>query len=223
MIIQNRRFLLLTPKGQAPNLASQALGAALRALPGQWRDRFGYTPLLAESFTDPEAYAETCYKASNWEAVGYSAGYSRHRADFYLPNDRPKRLWLRPLSAQARQTLRAAQLPEGCRAGLSARPMGTLPVNVQRVESLLEVFCEAPDPRKKNAHYPVGPVLTLIGLAAQEGHRRLSSGSRLQCLLPGAHPHGSRSLRFQAHRLVARAGQPAAAGAGLGRQNDSSS
>ncbi len=106
MIIQNRGFLLLTPKGQAPNLASQALGAALRALPGQWRDRFGYTPLLAESFTDPEAYAETCYKASNWEAVGYS----RHRADFYLPNDRPKRLWLRPLSAQARQTLRAAQI-----------------------------------------------------------------------------------------------------------------
>ncbi|MDD2676571.1 MAG: hypothetical protein PHP75_03765 [Methylacidiphilaceae bacterium] len=29
----------------------------MRALPGQWRDRFGYTPLLAESFTDPEAYA----------------------------------------------------------------------------------------------------------------------------------------------------------------------
>nr|WP_255324856.1 Druantia anti-phage system protein DruA [Verrucomicrobium sp. 3C] len=61
-------------------------------MPAQWRDRFGYTPLLAESFTDPEAHAGTCYKASNWEAVGYS----RHRADFYLPSDRPKRLWLRP-------------------------------------------------------------------------------------------------------------------------------
>ncbi|WP_018289815.1 Druantia anti-phage system protein DruA [Verrucomicrobium sp. 3C] len=55
LIVQNRRFLLFAPKGQAPNLASQALGAALRALPGQWRDRFGYTPLLTESFTDPEA------------------------------------------------------------------------------------------------------------------------------------------------------------------------
>ncbi|WP_343122733.1 hypothetical protein [Verrucomicrobium sp. 3C] len=150
------------PKGQAPNLASQALGAALRALPGQWRDRFGYTPLLAESFTDPEAYAGTCYKASDWEAVGYSAGYSRHRADFYLPNDQPKQLWLRPLSAQARQTLRVAQLPEECRAGLSARPSGTLPVNAQQLESLLDVFWKAPDPRMKNAHYPVGSVLTLI-------------------------------------------------------------
>ncbi|WP_018290821.1 ISAs1 family transposase [Verrucomicrobium sp. 3C] len=178
LIVQNRRFLLLTPKGQAPNLASQALGAALRALPGQWRDRFGYTPLLAESFTDPEAYTGTCYKASNWEAVGYSAGYSRHRADFYLPNDRPKRLWLRPLSAQARQTLRAAQLPEECRAGLSARPSGTLPVNAQQLESLLEVFWKAPDPRKKNAHYPVGSVLTLIAMALLAGRREIAEIAR---------------------------------------------
>ena len=36
----------------------------------QWLERFGYSPLVAESFTDPEAYAGTCYKASGWEAVG---------------------------------------------------------------------------------------------------------------------------------------------------------
>ncbi len=74
LVVQNRRFLLLTPKGAAPNLASQALAAALRALPGQWREHFGYRPLLAESFTDPEAYAGTAYKASNWQPVGFSAG-----------------------------------------------------------------------------------------------------------------------------------------------------
>ena len=69
------------------------MGAALRALPEQWRAGFGYRPLLAESFTDPESHAGTCYKASNWEPVGHSAGYRRHRADFYIANDRPKRLW----------------------------------------------------------------------------------------------------------------------------------
>src|SRR4051794_15012851 len=67
LIVQNRRFLILGDKGQNPNLASQAMGAALRTLPRQWLERFGYKPLLAESFTDPEAYAGTCYKASNWE------------------------------------------------------------------------------------------------------------------------------------------------------------
>ncbi|MSU66423.1 MAG: DUF4338 domain-containing protein, partial [Opitutus sp.] len=63
LIVQNRRFLILADKGAAPNLASQAMGAALRALAGQWQEQFGYRPLLAESFTDPEAYAGTCYKA----------------------------------------------------------------------------------------------------------------------------------------------------------------
>ena len=33
-------------KGQQPNLASQALAAACRALQDQWRERFGYAPLL---------------------------------------------------------------------------------------------------------------------------------------------------------------------------------
>lgn len=92
LIVQNRRFLLLTPKGQAPNLASQVLAAAMRALPQHWLDAFGYRPLLAESFTDPEAFHGTCYKAGNWEPVGMSAGYSRvHRADFYIDNDHPKK------------------------------------------------------------------------------------------------------------------------------------
>jgi len=111
LLVQNRRFLLLTPKGAAPNLASQVLAAAVRALPEQWRQHFGYRPLLAESFTDPEAHAGTCYKASNWEPVGLSAGYSRHRADFYIPNQRPKKLWLYPLCPDAKALLRAPQLP----------------------------------------------------------------------------------------------------------------
>src|SRR3974377_1328465 len=102
LIVQNRRFLVLADKGQSPNLASQGWGAALGALRGQWLERFGYRPLLAESFTDPEGYAGTCYKASNWEAVGQSAGHSRHRADFYMPNGRPKKLWLRALCPMAR-------------------------------------------------------------------------------------------------------------------------
>jgi hypothetical protein len=31
LIVQNRRYLVLTPKGPSPNLASQAMGAALTA------------------------------------------------------------------------------------------------------------------------------------------------------------------------------------------------
>lgn len=178
LIVQNRRFLLLTPKGQSPNVASQAMGAVLRALPEQWLQCFGYRPLLAESFTDPEAYAGTCYKASNWEAVGFSAGYSRHRADFYVFNDRPKRLWMRELSAGARQQLRSVALPADCRKALVAGPSGQMPLNQEQMDSLFSVFLKAPDPRGSNRVYRTGPVLTLIAMALLAGRRDIAEIAR---------------------------------------------
>jgi hypothetical protein len=174
LVVQNRRFLLLTPKGAARNLASQVLGAVLRVLRQQWQECFGYRPLLAETFTDLEAYAGTCYKASNWEPVGLSAGYSRHRADFYVPNERPKRLWLRPLVPDAREQLRAVQVPEECRAGLVASPSGQLPIKEQEVQSLRQVFVKAPDPRASNARYRTAAVLTIIALALLAGRREIA-------------------------------------------------
>jgi hypothetical protein len=183
LIVQNRRFLVLAPKGAAPNLASQAMGAALRALPGQWTEQFGYQPLLAESFTDPEAYAGTCYKASNWEAVGRSAGYSRHRADFYIPNERPKRLWLRPLVPEARPLLRALQVPPACRGGLTTTPTGTLPINAAQQDSLLDVFRKAPDPREANTRYRIGPVLTIVAMALLAGRREIAEIARFATTL----------------------------------------
>src|SRR5512140_709427 len=183
LIVQNRRFLVLADKGQSPNLASQAMGAALRALPSQWLERFGYRPLLAESFTDPEAYAGTCYKASNWEAVGMSAGHSRHRADFYVPNDRPKKLWLRPLCPQGREQLQAQQVPEPCRAGLIAAPTGTLPIKAEQADSLMEVFRQAPDPRGSNTRYRPYSVLTVIAMALLAGRREIAEIARFATTL----------------------------------------
>ena len=178
LIVQNRRFLLLVDKGQSPNLASQAMGAALRALPSQWLERFGYRPLLAESFTDPEAYAGTCYKASNWEAVGMSAGHSRHRADFYVPNGRPKKLWLRPLCPEGREQLSAQQLPGDCRVGLIAAPSGTLPIKAEQLDSLMDVFRRAPDPRASNSVYRTHSVLTVIAMALLAGRREIAEIAR---------------------------------------------
>jgi hypothetical protein len=183
LIVQNRRFLLLSAKGESPNLASQSIGAALRVLAEQWQEHFGYRPLLAETFTDPEAYEGTCYKASNWEPVGSSAGYSRHRADFYIPNERPKRLWLRPLVPEARQLLRAEQLPDACRGGLTAPASGTLPVPAKEIGSLRELFRQAPDPRDSNTHYRIAPVLTLIAMALLAGRREIAEITRFATTL----------------------------------------
>lgn len=183
LIAQNRRFLVLADKAQAPNLASQTLAAALRALPDQWLATFGYRPLLAESFTDPEAYEGTCYKASNWQPVGFSAGYSRHRADFYVANERPKRLWLFPLDPQARRHLRAAQLPAECQPGVIVPPTGVLPLAQPQVLSLFEVLQQAPDPRARNTRFRIGAVLTLVAMALLAGRRDIAELARFATTL----------------------------------------
>jgi hypothetical protein len=153
LVVQNRRFLLLTAKGEAPNLASQTLAAAVRVLPEHWQQAFGYRPLLAESFTDPEAYAGTCYKASNWQPVGQSAGYSRHRADFYADNEHPKRLWLRELDPQARRHLRSAvparRLPAGRHRAPVRGPAG------QSVATRVAVRGAAAGARSPGEEHPV--------------------------------------------------------------------
>lgn len=183
LIVQNRRFLLLSEKGRSPNLASQAMGASLRALPSHWLERFGYRPLLAESFTDPEAYAGTCYKASNWEAVGMSAGHSRHRADFYIPNERPKKLWLKPLCPEGREQLSGLQVPEDCQKGLLAAPSGTLPIKAEQLDSLLDVFRRAPDPRASNTVYRTHSVLTVVAMALLAGRREIAEIARFATTL----------------------------------------
>lgn len=191
LIVQNRRFLLLAAKGQAPNLASQTLAAALRALSGQWQQSFGYRPLLAESFTDPAAYAGTCYKASNWQPVGFSAGYSRHRPDFYVANEQPKCLWLYPLDPQAREHLCSAQLPADCQRAAIAPPSGVLPLEQPQMLSLFERLRHAPDPRAGNTRFRIGAVLTLVVLAWLAGRRELAEITRFATTL---HPRQRRLL-----------------------------
>jgi Domain of unknown function (DUF4338)/DDE_Tnp_1-associated len=178
LVVQNRRYLLLHERGTQPNLASAALAAACRALPGQWQERFGYTPLLAESFTDPEAYRGTCYKASGWQPVGMSEGNSRHRADFFVPNGRPKRLWLKELCPQARQKACASLLAPEQAAAVTPATHGLLPLDQAQRRSLLEVLRKAPDPRGKNTRFRIGPVLSIVAMALLCGARQISEIAR---------------------------------------------
>ena len=184
LIVQNRRFLLLGERGEHPNRASQILGAAVRELPGFWLERFGYQPLLAETFTDIEAYAGTCYKAAGWLPLGLTQGFSRHRADFYVPNDRPKKLWIRELGPKATERLRAPELPDACRKGAQSDADGVLPVTVRQLESLHAALCGVSDPRAANRGFHIGAVLSIVAMAVFSGHRSIAAivrfGERLR-------------------------------------------
>ena len=51
LVVQNRRFVLLTQPGEHPNLASRILGKVIRELPALWKARFGYEPLAQVSYS----------------------------------------------------------------------------------------------------------------------------------------------------------------------------
>ena len=174
LIVQNRRFLLNADKGIAPNLASKTLAAALRALPAQWQQTHGYTPLMAETFTDPERYEGTCYKAANWQPIGMSAGHTRQRADFYIPNESPKNLWLYPLRPDAKKLLCTGAPPETGAPARSAAPTGTLPLSQKHADSLYETLRQVPDPRARNSRYKIGAVLAIVCMALMAGRREVA-------------------------------------------------
>jgi len=171
LVVQNRRFALLCGKGEHPNLASRILAGAVKALPEQWRAEFGYVPVLAETFTDMEAYAGTCYKAAGWEPLGQTQGFARHRADFYVAHDRPKKLWVKKLRKNALEVLCAQELPEEQRTGARSCAHGVMPLSATQIESLHEGLCRVPDPRAANRIFHIGALLSIAAMALLSGHR----------------------------------------------------
>ncbi len=171
LIVQNRRFLVLSATRQ-PNLASRALALAVAALPEAWHQAHGYRPLLAETFTDIEQFEGTCYKAAGWMACGMSAGFARHRPDFYLRHDRPKKLWLKALHRNARVLLGATDLPAAYTSGLNLQsPERALPLPTRQIESLHEVLRRVPDPRATNRSFPCASLLVLVALGLLAGRK----------------------------------------------------
>jgi hypothetical protein len=171
LVVQLRRFLVLE-EARRPNLASQSLGLGLRKLAEQWEVEHGYRVLLAESFSDPESHAGTVYKVTNWEQAGVTKGYSQAHTDYYVPNGRPKKLWLKKLVPNAYTLMCARELPEACRGALVSRGGARSPLKNAQLGSLRSAFLEVPDPRHpKSRRHPLSAMLSLIGLGLLMGAR----------------------------------------------------
>lgn len=177
LIVQNRRFLVPNATRE-PNLASQSLGAAVRVLPEMWRLRFHYAPKLGETFTDPEAHAGTCYRAAGWTPCGFTAGFSRDCQDYFVDNEHPKKLWLKPLHPEWRERLRARVLaPEDEPARIDS-PERVLPLLAPDVNTLLDALNQVRDPRHRWCPFRVGSVLAIVVLARMCGRNTIASIER---------------------------------------------
>ena len=75
-VVNMNRFLI-RPDVHCKNLASHLMGKVVRQLPKDFEVRYGYRPLLLESFVDTQHYAGTCYQASNWLMIGKTQGRGR--------------------------------------------------------------------------------------------------------------------------------------------------
>ncbi|MFN2122172.1 MAG: Druantia anti-phage system protein DruA [Candidatus Promineifilaceae bacterium] len=75
-IVCNSRFLIL-PYVNVPHLASHVLGMLARRIGTDWQERYGYEPVMLETFVDPNRFKGTSYRAANWEYVGKTTGRSR--------------------------------------------------------------------------------------------------------------------------------------------------
>ncbi len=103
-IVNNNRFLIL-PGVHVPHLASHVLGQVLHRLPQDWLHRYGFAPVLLETFVEAP-WAGTCYRAANWQPVGLTAG--RGRQDRHKTARLPKKvIWMYPLHRQWRRLLLA--------------------------------------------------------------------------------------------------------------------
>jgi hypothetical protein len=102
-VVCNSRFLIL-PQVQVPNLASHVLSLSAKRLPRDWFERYGFEPVLLETFVERDRFHGSCYRAANWQYVGSTCG--RGRQDRERMNSVPvKDVYVFALRQDAREVL----------------------------------------------------------------------------------------------------------------------
>jgi hypothetical protein len=100
---------LVFPWVEVRNLSSHVLGLLSGRIVGDWEKRWGYRPVLLETFVDPRQHEGSCYKGAGWEEVGMTSGEGLVR-----PGQRysttPKKIFLKPLCKDFRALL-CSELP----------------------------------------------------------------------------------------------------------------
>lgn len=102
-LINNTRFLIF-PWIEIRHLASHVLGQLARGVGEDWRRRWGYRPLLMETFVDRAKFPGTCYQAAGWIELGETTGRGLRRKGHGYSST-PKLIYLKALSRDFRQRL----------------------------------------------------------------------------------------------------------------------
>lgn len=180
LVANNCRFLIL-PEAHQPNLGSRVLRLTLDRLSSDWQARYGHPILLVETFVDPEQFQGTVYTAQGWLELGMTDGHGRHRRDYYVAHDKPKRLFVRELVPNARRSLQAEHLKSSL-ASVEKKAGARSYHKEAELQSLAEHFKDLPDYRTRTESYPPKALATLMLLAmlcdAPRGQKDLAKLAR---------------------------------------------
>lgn len=163
LVTNNCRFLVL-PGCSVPNLGSRVLRLTLDRLSVDWQAHYGHPILVVETFVDPDQFQGTVYTANGWVELGETDGWGRHRRDYYVKHDKPKRLFVRALAPGACRSLQAEHL-KPCLAAVEAEVPARCTKRVKEIESIVQCFRQLPEYRARVESYPLFSLATLILLA----------------------------------------------------------
>jgi hypothetical protein len=170
LVTNNSRFLIL-PERSVPNLASKVLRLTLDRLSTDWQTCYGHPLLVVETFVDVAQFCGTVYSASGWSELGQTDGWGRHRRDYYVKHDQPKRLFCRQLCKNARRSLQAEHLKPAL-AVVEQKVSPPCTRTVKEIRSMVEHFKVVPDFRGRFESYPLWSMLTILLLATLCGAPR---------------------------------------------------
>ena len=180
LVANHSRFLIL-PAGRAANLGSRVLRLTLDRLSADWQDRYGHPVLVVETFVDPEQFCGTVYTANGWQELGLTDGWGRHRRDYYVAHDKPKRLFIRQLTRNACRSLQAEHLKPSL-AGVEKKAGARCYHKCGELRALTEHFKTLPEYRGRVESYPIWTLVTLMLLAmlcdAPRGQKDLAKLAR---------------------------------------------
>lgn len=102
-VVNNTR-LLIFPWIDVRQLAGHVLGQLARTVRQDWKRRWGYGPLLTETFVDPAKFSGTCYQAAGWILLGQTTGRGLRRPG-HVYQSTPKLIFVKALCEDFRQRL----------------------------------------------------------------------------------------------------------------------
>lgn len=154
-LVSNSRMLIL-PGVKVPHLASHALGQVVRRLPEDWQKRYGYAPVVLETYVTPP-WRGTCYLAANWQHLGQTTGTGRQDRN-YEAEATVREVFVYPLKKDWRYALTAEN-------NSKAVKQGDLPMTDDQMKQINETM--APYLDEKQRRLLAGVTATACGRGGQ--------------------------------------------------------